>query len=169
MICIGVIVLILPIDSSSDIIAFIIGILISIKALKGLVYYFTSAKNMIGGRRILINNIILLDFGLVSFFVTIKHSELAMLYFIILLTIFAGIDILRAIEIKNSDGKRWIFRLIKGIITLILGILCMIFIKSPYIMATIFGIAWLIYGLSGAVQVFKRTSIGYIAQDEFNM
>ena len=104
-----------------------------------------------------------------SFFVTVKHSELAMLYFIILLTIFAGIDILRAIEIKNSDGKRWVFRLIKGIITLILGILCMIFIKSPYIMATIFGIAWLIYGVSGAVQVFKRTSIGYIAQDEFNM
>lgn len=169
MIGIGVIVIVLPIESSSDIIAFIIGILISLKALKGLIFYFVSAKNMVGGRKILINNIVLLDFGLVSFFVTVKHSELAMLYFIIILVILAAIDILRAIEIKNNDGKRWILRLIKGIVTLVLGILCMVFIKSPYIMATIFGVAWLIYGVSGAIQVFKRTSIGYVAEDEFNL
>lgn len=165
MIAIGIILLILPIDVSYLVVAIIIGVIITFKALKNMVFYFASARHMVGGGRIFINSFILLDFGLLSFFVLLQSSFIATMYLVGVFVILGVIDILRAVEIKKSEGKRWVLKLTKGILIVILGILCFVFIRSNIVLPLIFGISWIVLGVQSFIASFRSGSVQYFEFD----
>lgn len=173
MIGIGIIVILLPSEQCFYIIAIIIGVFISIKAIKDFIYYLTSARHMIGGKKILINSLVELDFGLLSFLIILKRPIIALAYLVVMFMALGAIDILRALEIKNNEGKRWQLKLIKGGIAIALGIACLIIgiismvndkeAKSLIdIVTSIFAIAWIVQGVFGIILSFHKTSIVYV-------
>ena len=166
MIGIGIIIILLPFEISYIIVSIIIGLVIMFRSIKGLIFYFASARNMIGGKRILVNNIILFDLGALSFFALLKTATLGMLYLVGMFMMFAVIDILRAVEIKKNGGRQWIFKIIQALTSLGLGVFCIIFINSQIIMSILFGIAWIIKGVGGLIKAFRKASIEYIPIDK---
>lgn len=173
MIAIGIIVISLPLEQCFYIIAIIIGICITVKAIKDFFYYLFSARHMIGGKKVLINSIIELDFGLLSFLIVLKSPIIALIYLVVMFIVLGVIDILRGLEIKNNEGKRWQLKLIKGGIAIALGLTCLVIGiisevsgekgKSLIEMVTlIFSVAWIVEGVIGIVLSFHKTSVVYV-------
>lgn len=173
MIAIGVIVGLLPYDQSFYIIAIIVGACITVKAIKDFVYYLLSARHMISGKKVLINSIIELDFGLLSFLIILKNPMIALIYLVVIFMVLGVIDILRSLEIKNNEGKKWQLKLIKGGIAVALGISCLVIgIMSRVnesqseslieIITWIFSAAWVVQGLFGIVLSFHKASVVYV-------
>lgn len=171
MIAIGIIVLLVPTDVSFAIIAIIIGVCITIRALKDFIYYLASARHMIGGKKILIDSVLEFEFGLLSFLVLLKRPIIAMLYLVAIFIVLGLIDILRGLEIKRNEGKKWQFKIVMGIIAIGLGVACLVLgvmntisrsREFVDIMAGIFSIAWIIKGVFGVISSFYKTSIVYV-------
>lgn len=177
MIAIGVILASLPLDQSFYIIAIIIGICISVKAIKDFVYYLLSARHMTSGKKVLINSIIELDFGVLSFLIILKRPMIALIYLVIMFMVLGVIDILRGLEIKNNEGKRWQLKVIKGALAIALGIACLVIGIISTInekdakglietVAWIFAIAWIIEGIFGLVLSFHKASVVYVDEQQ---
>lgn len=173
MIAIGTIGLCLPVDESFFAIAIIIGICITAKAIKDFIYYFSSARHMISGKKVLINSIVELEFGLLSFLIILKRPLIALIYLVVMFIVLGVIDILRGLEIKNNEGKRWQLKLIKGGIAIALGITCLVIgiisvanekeSKSLIeIVTLIFSVAWIVEGVLGFALSFHKASVVYI-------
>lgn len=172
-IAIGIIVALIPLDQSLFIVAIIIGVYITLKAIKDFFYYLLSARHMIGGKKVLINSIVEFDFGLLSFLIILRSPIIALVYLVVMFIILGAIDILRSLEIKSNDGKRWQLKLIKGAIAIALGITCLIIgiisevrdqeAKSLIeIVTLIFAIAWVVDGLFGIAMSFHKAAIVYV-------
>lgn len=177
MIAIGIIIALLPLELSFYIIAIIIGVCISVKAIKDFVYYLFSARHMTSGKKVLINSIIELDFGVLSFLIILKSPMITLIYLVIIFIVLGAIDILRSLEIKNNEGKRWQLKLIKGAIAIALGIACLVIgiisnvndaeAKSLIgIVIWIFSIAWVVQGLFGIILSFQKTSVVYVDEQQ---
>lgn len=173
MIAIGVIGMCLPLVQSFFIIAIIIGICITIAAIKDFIYYLFSARYMISGKKVLINSVVEFEFGLISFLIILKRPIIALIYLVVIFIVLGVIDILRSLEIKNNDGKRWQLKLIKGGVAIALGIACLVIgIISRIneketeslieIVITLFAIAWIVEGLFGLILSFHKASVVYI-------
>ena len=165
VVAIGIIVLLMPIDSARFTISLIFGCYISLAALSNIFYYLTSARHMIGGGKILLNGIIELDIGLFSFFVILSSPEIAMGFFIFIFMFLGIVRIIRAFEIKKNEGKGWFIKLLRGLIAINFGIVCIVFIKDAEILQTVFGAYWIVEGIEGIVFSFKRGAVVYI-EDE---
>ena len=159
MISIGLILAIAPEGYGYYIVSIIIGTMICLDALKNIIYYFTSAKNMVGGGRILIFNVVKLDF--VSFIVLLRSSAIAMLYLVSIFMIDGVIDLLRSYEIYKNESKRWIIKFLKGLLTIGIGVTCIVFINNTDLVVLIFGIGWVLRGIEGIASAFAKTSIIY--------
>lgn len=161
MIVVGLITMLVP-ERSYVIVAIIIGVVITLAGIKNIIYYFTSAKHMVGGGKIIINGIILLDFGLLSFFILMRSYIIAMLYLIGILMVLGAIDIVRSLENKKNGNSLWILRFVKGLLCLGIGVICMIFIKDSELALFLFGVGWVISGIEGFISLFHKNAVLYV-------
>lgn len=164
MFIIGAIILLVPNELDYIIVCYIIGIIITLSGLRKLVFYFSSAKNMVGGRKILINSIINIDLGLLSFFVLIENGKLAILYMVAVFILLGAIDILRSFEIKKNGSKTWVFKLIKGLLTIGVGAICIVFSKYTETMLIVFGCAWIVLAIEGIITAFSKSAVTYVPE-----
>lgn len=162
---IGFAVIFSPHDIAIFIVALLNGAVVTFKGLNKIIYYFTSARYMIGGRKIAINGIIQLDFGLLSFFALLKTPKFAVIYLLILVAIIALIDVLRAFDIKRSKGKNWRLKIIKGSILIIAVTFGFIFINTLSVSLIFFGVIFILEGISRILLSFHSGVVPYIDPD----
>ena len=161
-IAIGFAVIFCPQDVAILIIALFTGIRVTLKGIIKIIYYFASARLMVGGKKIAINGVIQLDFGLLSFFVLLKTPKFAVIYLLILVGIAGIIDILRAFDIRRSKGKKWQLKIIKGIILITAIIFGFVFINTPNVALTFFGIVFILEGISRILLSIHSGAVTYI-------
>lgn len=164
MILLGIIILLVPDDQDYIIVCLIIGIVITFRGIRKLIFYISSARNMVGGGRILINSLIYIDVGLISFFVLLEKQALAMLYLVGLFILWGAIDVLRSFEIKKNESKSWISKFIKGLLTIGVGLTCLIFANSISLMLLIFGISFIVLAVEGIVAACSKSAVTYIPE-----
>lgn len=109
------------------IIALVIGGMLILYGLYDLLFYFTMARLMVGGKTILVNAVLMLDLGLFTFLVAGKNSLVVMLYLLGVYAFSGVVDILRALEIKKNGAPGWKRKLILGAVVLLLTIILIIF------------------------------------------
>ena len=151
-------------DFNYIVVCCILGLVITFRGFEKLFFYFASARHMVGGKRILINSIINIDLGLLSFLVLLENQTLAILYMISIFILLGAIDVLRSFEIKKNGSKTWIFKLIKGILTIAIGAVCAVFIRSNATFFIVFGCAWIILAVEGLISAFSKSAVTYIPE-----
>ena len=104
------------------------------------------------------------DLGLLSFLVLLVNQTVAMLYLVGVLILLGVIDILRSIEIKKNESKRWIIKLLKGILTVAAGVVCLVFSDSVEVALLVFAIAWIVLGVYGIITSFTKSAVAYIPE-----
>lgn len=164
VVAIGAIIVFTPSELGYIIVALIIGLIITYRGVKTLIFYFSSARHMVGGGRIFVNSIILIDFGSMAIALMLQSSTLAMIYIIALFMLLGVIDILRSLEIKKNGSKKWIWKFIKGLLIIGVGVVCIINIESKDVMLLVLGIAWMVEGITGIISAFNKSAVVYIPQ-----
>lgn len=161
LVTIGLLIMLLPPEVSYFVASLIIGIIITIDGIYSLIFYFTSAINMVGGGKILVKSLLKLDFGLMAFFVLLNSYKIGFAYLIAVFIVLGVIDMVFGFEMKRNGSKNWKFKVAKSLIEIALSIACICYINTPSIMLIIFGVAWIVYALEDFVRIFRKSRVIY--------
>lgn len=108
----------------------IVALYFTIEGIRKLVFYFTMARFMVGGRSILYMGILMLDFGILATSLT-DVPRIYLLLYLIAANAFDGvIEVLRAVEARKY-GSSWRLKMIHGVLNLVIAICCIVFINRP--------------------------------------
>lgn len=144
------------------VIALIMGITLLISGISSLIYYFTMARHMVGGRDTLYSALIKIDLALFTMSVADVPKVFVMLYLVALFGVTGLLHLLRGLEARKRKAMNWKGRFISGVINLIIALLCLIFIQNTVVMVIIYCIGLIFMGLDRIAGAFYRSKIVYI-------
>jgi hypothetical protein len=111
----GSIILALEPENGYHIIAFLLSISLTGSGIRFLFYYFTMARNMVGGKSILYRALILMDLGLFTW-TTINIPKIYLICHLLISHGFSGlVDMLKAVEDKKLQSSSWRMSFIYGL------------------------------------------------------
>ena len=122
----------------------VLGFSTALKGIGMLLYFLSMARHMVGGKLILYQGFILLDFGLFTLSIAQIPSRFIMLYLLLGYLFYGLVGILRAMEIRKEHIGSWRFRLLVAAGNLALGALCLAEFNSMQWAAGIYcmGVLW---------------------------
>ena len=161
LILIGLSMIFLPEEGTEAAILFL-ALLLIILGIRGLIFYFTMAKHMVGGKSILYLNMILLDFGLVSG-TMVGQSKIYLILYLIVAHAFAGVvGILRSGEERRYGVNSWKYEMIYAIGNLVIVVACLCSIGSTETLVWIYGAGILLGGIGQILKVFRKEEVEYV-------
>ena len=162
LIILGSIIMIAIPESGIKIAAFILSLSLFIYGIRSLIFYFSMARHMVGGRIMLYLGVIILDLGMFTLMMSNIPTIYIVLYLVIIYVFSGVIDVLRALEAKKYGASTWKLSLVSGFINIVVGILCVVFIRSTN-MIVYFYCAGLIYSaIVRIITAFRKTEIVFI-------
>ena len=165
LIILGAVILIAFPEEGLTITVCILSISLFVYGIKTLIYYFTMARHMVGGRIMLYLAIVVLDLGMFTMMMTDVPSRDKIYIALYLLAVYAfsgAIDILRALEAKKYQASSWKFSLVSGIISVVIAILCIVFIGSTNMIVYLYSAGLIYSAIVRIVTAFRKTAIVYI-------
>lgn len=143
----------------------ILGTGLTLRGFHHLIYYFSMARYMVGGKQVLFRTVILLDLGIFTSTLSRSPSIYIILY-IAGAQLFSGaVALLRANESRQTGSSRWKYTAAYGLMHIALFILVIAF--GLFMHSTEFAVYVYAVGLIGTafhrfIQAFRRTAIVYI-------
>ena len=140
----------------------VLSISLALSGIRYLVYYFTLARYMVGGKALLFAGVFLLDAG--AFLNTLLNERfLTLLIYLIAVYLFAGlVDVLRAYEAKRLNAPLWKFKLALGLAEFLTAVFCVLFSGNMNVLSLVYCAGLIYSGLVRFVSVFRRTGIVYV-------
>ena len=143
----------------------LIGLILSLVLLaagvRSLWFYFSMARNMVGGRLILFQGIIALDLGMFAY----TLQEIPPIYILLYLLIghlFSGaVDVMRAMEARRMKSK-WRLNLAYGIANILLAVACFFCVHNPALLSYVYAAGLAYSACLRIAQAFRKTTIVYI-------
>ena len=136
------------------------GLLIS--GIERLVYYFTMARYMVGGKAVLYRGVVLLDFALFTLSLN-DVPKIYVLMYLALIHAFSGVvDILSALESKRYLSKNWKLKLFHGVLNVLVAASCFVFLKNPNTAVLVYGVGIVYSGILRLISAFRKTTIVFI-------
>lgn len=132
-----------------------------IAGIKYLIYYFSMAKNMVGGKSILYKGVIILNFGFFTLTLFNLPHTFILLYLLGSCLFLGFISIMRAREMKKQDSP-WQLKFSTGIIYILLAIIGFACISSANIAVYIYCIGLILGSIDRIISLFKKTAIVYV-------
>lgn len=162
LIILGSIILIALPEEGLIITAAVLSLSLFIYGIRMLIYYLTMARHMVGGRIMLYLAVIVLDFGMFTMMMTSIPKIYIALYLLAIYAFSGAIDILRALEAKKYQASSWRFKLISGVINIVIAILCVVFIGSTNMIVYLYCAGLIYSAIVRIVTAFRKTAIVYI-------
>jgi len=157
----SILMMLLPEEGHYFVIA-ILCVVLLLRGLRDLVYYFSMGRYQVGGKIILYKGIIIFDLGLFTFGLSDLPQQYVMLYLLAYYIFTGGINILRAREAK-SLGAPWKFKMLSGIFCLGISALCILNFGSNEVMLYILCSGFIYSAILRCFVVLRRNAIVYIA------
>lgn len=158
----GALVLMLVPDLAFSLIAACVGLMLTLRGLKFLIYYVTHAQHMVGGKRLLLVGLILFDMGVFASLIYDQTQFLTIIYVIAIHIVWVVLRFARAVSNKGDGNPGWKIDLAQGIGNLIQVILCLVFINSIEIPVFIYCIGVIYTAVLKIIASCKRTAIVYV-------
>ena len=148
------------------IIAAVLGAGLIVRGVRTLIYYFTMARYMVGGKSSLCVGILLLDLGVF----TLSLLDVARTYVVLYLlavNVFAGaVDVLRAVDAKRLGTRVWKWKLFHGVLELAVAVAAVIggfVLHANTVVVIVYSIGLFFFACERIAAAFRRTEIVYIA------
>lgn len=160
----GSIILTLDPENGYHIIAFLLSISLMVSGIRFLFYYFTMARNMVGGKSILYRALILMDLGLFTW-TTINIPKIYLICHLLISHGFSGlVDMLKAVEDKKLQSSSWRLSFIYGLgnlLTAVAAFTCLLN-HSTALVVDIYCIGLAYSAIMQMVSAFRKTAIIYV-------
>ena len=160
----GSLLLIVEPEEGYYIIAFLLSISLLLTGVRAMVYYFTMARNMVGGKSILYRALILTDLGIFTL-TTITIPKIYLICHLLISHAFSGlVDMLKAIEDKKLQSSSWRMSFLYGLgnlLTAVAAFTCLLNNSTDLVMYIY--CAGLAYSaIMQMASSFRKTAIIYI-------
>lgn len=146
------------------VIAIILSLSLLIYGIRSLIYYFTMARNMVGGKSIFYRALILMDLGIFTMTV-ITIPKIYLVCHLLISHGFSGIvDMLKAYEDKKLEASSWRMSFVYGFGNLVISIAALgcAFAGLNWLVVDIYSAGLAYSGIMQIVSSFRRTAIIYI-------
>ncbi len=158
MLVFAVILIVNPSDEIYMLLIIILALGLVISGIKDIIFYFTMARHMVGGKMILIQGVIVLDFGILTGSLSNVPKFYVLLYLIGVHAFSGVVETLRALESKRAVDGPWKLKLSHGIVNFLLAAACLIFIKHADTALIIYGIGLVYSAVMRILTAFRRTA-----------
>ena len=153
----GALVLMADPQTGYLLVVYLLAIILLIMGIRRLYYYFTMARYMVDGKESLYRGVILFDFGALTGSLT-NIPKFYVLFYLIVIHAFSGlVEVLRAREARLQGAPSWRFKLIHGMVDLLMAIVCIMFINEGIIAVLIYAIGLIYSGLIRIISAFRKT------------
>ena len=136
----------------------------TLRGLQAIVYYFSMARHMVGGKNVLFRGMIFLDLGVLAGTI-FEHPAVYILIYISALHIFTGaVSALRANE-SRKIGSSWRLKMAYGITNIALAlivVICGIAFGRLSIAVWVYSIGLIYSSVLNIISSFRKTEIVYI-------
>lgn len=156
------IILFVTADLGYFVLVIILGITLMVAGVRILIYYFTMARHMVGGKTMLYLGIITLDIGAFALTIVNLPPVFIVLYLFLSHAFTGAVDILRAMEAKKYRAAHWRLRLTHGIVNIAVAFVCVILVRYTEVVVFIYALGLLYSALMNVITAFRRTSVVYI-------
>jgi uncharacterized membrane protein HdeD (DUF308 family) len=160
----GSIVLAADPENGYYIVAILLSISMLMSGIRSLTFYFSMAKNMVGGKSILYRSLILIDLGVFTF-TAITIPKFYLICHLLISHAFAGlVDMLKAIEDKKLQASSWRMSFICGLGNLVsagAAFACLLN-NSTHLVMDIYCIGLAYSAVMQMASAFRKTAIIYI-------
>ncbi len=149
-------------ETGYPVIVFILGLSLVIRGLKRIVFFFTMARHMVGGKAILYRGVLLFDMGLFAETLVDVPVVYIMIYILGFHAFTGLVKILRSLEGRKYGSSNWTIILGHGIIDIVIALICILNIRSTNLVIVVYCI-WLTYSAIVKIGgVFRKQEIVYI-------
>jgi len=143
-------------------VALILFVSLLVYGIRELIFYFTMASYMVGGRRILYLGVLIIDIALFSLSLSDVSPVYIMIYLIVIHAFSGVINILRALEQKKLGAGGYKWQLFTGIVNLLVAVACGAFIRSMLVCVYIYTAGLLYSAIVRIIRVFAKNPAMYI-------
>lgn len=131
--------------------------------IRQVIYYFTMARFMVGGRLSLYKGLVILDLGLFTITIIDNLPNTYMIIYLVVVHGFTGlVEVLRAFEERGYGNKRWKLKMAHGIVDLGMAVLCLVLIRNLSIAVIVYSIGLIYSSILRIITAFSKTTIVYI-------
>ena len=162
LIILGAVILIAFPEEGIIITASILSLSLFVYGIKTLIYYITMTRHMVGGRIMLYLAVVVLDLGMFTMMLTNIPKMYIALYLVVVYAFSGAIDIMRALEAKKYQAPSWRLSLTSGIISVVIAILCIVFIGSTNMIVYLYSAGLIYSAIVRIITAFRKTAIVYI-------
>ncbi|MCR4903467.1 MAG: DUF308 domain-containing protein [Butyrivibrio sp.] len=161
MLFIGLLMLLAP-EESYMVVVLTLSLGFIFYGIKQLIYYFTMARFMVGGKEALYRGVIILDLGFFTASLTDVPKVYILLY-LVLIHAFSGlVEILRVWETRKNGGGLWKLKLFHGVLNVAMALVCIIFIRKPNTAVYIYSLGLIYSAVIRIITSFRKTGFIYI-------
>ncbi len=147
-----------PSDKAYMIVVAILTFGLAVAGIKDIMFYFSMARHMVGGKMILIQGVIILDFAIITGSLA-NVPKIYILLYLIGVHAFSGVvEVLRAMEARRAVDGPWKMKFSHGIVNLILALACLIFIRQSNTALIIYSLGLMYSAVVRLFDAFGKTT-----------
>lgn len=158
MLVVAIVFIVDPTDEAYKLVIAVLSLGLAAKGIRDIFFYFTMARHMVGGKTILIQGVIVLDFALLTGSLSDVPKIYILLYLIVIHAFSGVVEVLRAMEAKRVVEGPWKMKFSHGIVNFLLAFSCLIFIKQTNTALIIYSIGLAYSALMRMADAFRRTA-----------
>ena len=158
MMTVAVVFLVKPDDEFYQVVIAVLSLGLAVKGLKDIIFYFTMARHMVGGKMILVQGVIILDFALLTGSLSDVPKIYVLLYLIAIHAFSGVVEVLRAMEAKKTVSGPWKMKFSHGVLNFLLALACFIFIRQTHTALIIYSIGLMYSAAMRIINAFHRTT-----------
>lgn len=154
--------LILDGENSIELIAGILVLSLLVRGIRLILYYFLSARHMIGGLWVLIAAIFLLELSMFTSTMD-DYPRLYVILYLLCYHAFSGfVNLMRGLEARRYQSPEWKPNVIHGAFDFLIAMACLVFLRSSAMLAAAYGITLAWSALLRIASAFRRSEVIYI-------
>ncbi len=158
MIFVAVLFMAFPSDKTYIVALAIISFGLAIDGIRDIIFYFTMARHMVGGKIILFQGVIILDFALLTGSLT-SIPKIYILLYLIGIHAFSGVvEILRSMESKKTVEGPWKLKFAHGLINFLIAFACLICISRSNTALLIYSLGLIGSAIVRIFSAFRKTA-----------
>lgn len=158
MMAVAVTFLMYPGDGAYFFVIAILSLGLAIKGINDIIFYFTMARHMAGGKMILFQGVIILDFAFLTGSLSDVPKIYILLYLIVIHAFSGAVEVLRAMEARRTVSGPWKMKFFHGVINFLLALSCLIFIRKTNTALIIYSVGLFYSAVMRILNAFRKTT-----------
>ncbi|MBO6159415.1 MAG: hypothetical protein J6P72_09215 [Firmicutes bacterium] len=150
-------------DLGYGIITALISFSLLLSAIREFRYYFSMARYMVGGKRMLYRALIMTDLAFLSLSIAQIPTIYIQIYLVAIFGFSGFVDLMRALEARRGGASSWKLNAFHSAFNLLMAILCLCFIRFGRVTEILYVISLVNSAILRLITAFRRTAIIYIA------